>query len=129
MNEFQIRESSEKKPNLLLICTILAGVPGVAQINKVIKTVTSYHPGILCACPPLFTLPSHCHPPYLPLLVALLPVIPLPISLSSLPSSPSPLPPPSLPLPRCTLPIAPLPIPLLHVHPSHLPTPLPAPRP
>ena len=93
---------------------ILARVPGVARVNKITKKpVTSFHPGILCACPPSF--PS-------------LPFGPSPSSPSPSSPSTSPLPLPVDPFPsppsRCLLPLPvappnlPLPTPL-YAHPPH----------
>ena len=84
------------------------------------KTVTSFHPDILCTCPPL-SLPSPL--PSFPSL----PVAPFPISTSPLPHSASPL--PRLPLPVAPLPVSPFPLPSSPspLSPPHLPLPTPPP--
>ena len=93
---------------------LLAGVPGVARVNRVRENCNLIPPRhSMCLpslSPPSPLLPSpfqlpHCNPPHLPLPVAPIPITPLPLPL---PVSLSLSPPPHLPLSVASSPSLPL---------------------
>ena len=102
----------------MAIIHILAGVPGVARVNKV-KKLRNLVPPRHSICPPKHFFPSVKSPLLVPLLLPL-PFANFHVSLFLLPPSPPShpprCPPPHLPHPVAHLPVIPLPV-------SHSPSP------
>ena len=122
-----------KQEQPLSLYTVLAGVPGVARVNKV-KKLCNLVPHRHSICPPKHFI-SICEiPPPLaprsPPPLCQLPRLPLPFAPPHLPlpfpPSPYPLPisSPHLPLPVAPLSISPTPLPLSPSSPSWSPTPV-----
>ena len=103
-----------------MICSILAGVPGVARVNKVRKLcnlIPSRH-FIISICEIPSPLTPFSPPPLCPLPCLFLPLDPPPHL--PFPVAPSPSPPPHLPLPTPTPSLLPVHPPLDHYNHLHL---------